>query len=258
MKSMLKFLVLSFAFAVSGCTSRDENPPMEGFNLAGSDPYAIELADKVMNAQGGRHNWDKTRHFQWTLFGQRHWWDKMDGNFRIETDTSVVLMNVKTKVGRMWIRGVEVPQTDELKQNIAENYYARWINDMYWFLMPFKLKDSGVTLKYLGDAFSKESKKCDVITITFDKVGMTPQNKYEIYIDRKTDLVCQWNYFRDANDPEPTFKREWGKYETYGNLKLGSWRGINKDREVNVTDIAVYDELPASVYESPEKVEIKK
>ena len=26
-----------------------------------------------------------------------------------------------------------------------------WINDLYWLVMPFKLKDSGVTLKCLGE-----------------------------------------------------------------------------------------------------------
>lgn len=28
--------------------------------------------------------------------------------------------------------------------------YRAWINDSYWFVMPYKLKDSGVTLRYRG------------------------------------------------------------------------------------------------------------
>ncbi|MEQ8423753.1 MAG: hypothetical protein RIA63_03520, partial [Cyclobacteriaceae bacterium] len=34
-----------------------DNPPADGFNLAESDPAAIELADSIMMAVGGRKNW---------------------------------------------------------------------------------------------------------------------------------------------------------------------------------------------------------
>ena len=37
------------------------NPPAEGFNAAGSDAKAMELADRTMDAMGGRAAWDSVR-----------------------------------------------------------------------------------------------------------------------------------------------------------------------------------------------------
>lgn len=65
------------------------NPPAEGFNEANSDPYAITLADEVMEAMGGRKAWDNTRIIQWTFFGSRTLtWDKWEKRARIESHRS--------------------------------------------------------------------------------------------------------------------------------------------------------------------------
>lgn len=56
------------------------NPPAEGFDLAHSDPAAVELADSIMAAMGGRKNWDKTRFISWNFFGRRNLvWDRQEG-----------------------------------------------------------------------------------------------------------------------------------------------------------------------------------
>ena len=45
--------------------------------------------------------------------------------------------------------------------------------------MPFKLKNSGVTLKYLGDTTAtKDGKPADVLQLTFEGMGVTPDNKH--------------------------------------------------------------------------------
>ena len=48
-----------------------ENPAAEGFNMEGSDPKAISIADEVMTAMGGRKNWNNTRYITWNFFGAR-------------------------------------------------------------------------------------------------------------------------------------------------------------------------------------------
>ena len=58
----------------------ETNPPAPGFNT-NSDAKAIEIADQVMEAMGGRKNWDDTRYLFWNFFGVRTLlWDKQSGD----------------------------------------------------------------------------------------------------------------------------------------------------------------------------------
>ena len=75
------------------------NPPAEGFNLEGSDPEAIEVADQVMEAMGGREAWDNTRHIAWNFFGSRDLvWDKWTGDVRIDMRNTTFLIRCSSGV----------------------------------------------------------------------------------------------------------------------------------------------------------------
>lgn len=219
--------------AMVACATKQENadapgevnPPAEGFNLGGSDPAAVELADSVMAAMGGRKNWDLTRYISWNFFGRRDLvWDKYTGRVRIDSpgDSIVYLVNVNTGEGRVRIKGSEL-QGDTLKKmlDIAKKI---WINDSYWLVMPFKLKDTGVTLKYLGEDEFQSGEKCNIVELTFDKVGVTPQNKYRVYIDISDNLIKQWAYFASAEQDSASFTRPWDNYKRYGQILLSADR----------------------------------
>ncbi len=94
----LKSSLICFFLAtiLSGLMGQEtSNPPAPGFNLADSDPEAIRIADQVMEALGGRKNWDKTRYLKWNFFGKRrHTWDRYTGNYRLEAGNLLVLMNL--------------------------------------------------------------------------------------------------------------------------------------------------------------------
>ena len=80
-----------------------------------SDPKAIEIADKVMEAMGGKKAWDETRHITWNFFGTRVLtWDKWTGNVRIDflRDKSVILMNINTDTGKVFKWGAEQTAAD--------------------------------------------------------------------------------------------------------------------------------------------------
>ncbi|HNR74111.1 MAG TPA: hypothetical protein PKM03_07785, partial [Cyclobacteriaceae bacterium] len=76
------------------------NPEEEGFNLAASDPAAIQLADSIMHALGGRSNWDKVRFITWKSADGlvSYYWDKQEKRARVEDqgDASVALINLST------------------------------------------------------------------------------------------------------------------------------------------------------------------
>ena len=70
---LLSFLLAAVLYACSTKTPESSisgaNPAAEGFDMANSDPAAVELADSIMAAMGGRENWDKTRFISWNFFG---------------------------------------------------------------------------------------------------------------------------------------------------------------------------------------------
>jgi hypothetical protein len=255
-RRLLAMLMITFFISVLGVQNATaqsvENPPAEGFNAGDSDPKAVEIADRVMEALGGRKNWDNTRYITWKFFGRRlQVWDKWSGKLRFEDKDLLVLMNINTGQGRAWRNDEAITNPDSLQ---AKLQYAKsaWINDSYWMFMPYKLKDSGVTLKYRGEETLENGRKCEVLQLTFQDVGDTPQNKYEVYVDRESKLVEQWSYFSDAGDGEPRFTLPWENWQRYGNILLADERG----RSSKMEDIAVFQELPASVFESPEAVDV--
>lgn len=216
------------------------------------DARADELADKVMVAMGGQENYDNTRFITWRFFGRRlHVWDKWTGNLRYENGKgATVLMNVNTKEGKAWQDGAAIEDAADLEK-MLEGAYRAWINDSYWLVMPYKLKDPGVTLVYSGEGKMENDRDAHVLTLTFDSVGVTPENKYEVLIDKERLLVEQWNFYQKASDEEPRFKTPWANWEPHGKILLSADRGKSKH-----SDVAVFDQLPDSVFSSPEPIDL--
>lgn len=201
-----------------------DNPPARGFDAEGSDARAVAVADRTMEAMGGRAAWDAVQCIGWTIFGRTHLWNKWTGDYRLEADTLVVIMNVNRSDGRVWTRGAEMEGGDG-RRAVLERARSIWINDSYWLVMPYKLKDTGVTLAYTGERAAEDGRLADVLTLTFRDVGDTPENRYEVYVDRETGLVSQWSFFRNAGDTEPRFTLPWTDWASYGGIRLSTGRG---------------------------------
>lgn len=145
--------------------------------------------------------------------------------------------------GKVWKDGVELTNADSLKKYLGRAK-SIWINDSYWLVMPFKLKDSGVTLKHLGADTTQTGEMADIVELTFEGVGDTPQNKYHVYISQSEKLVKQWAFFREADQAEPGFITPWEGYERYGQILLSGDRGRGQ-----LTDIQVMDTVPEELLE---------
>ncbi len=233
----------------------DVNPAAEGFNLENSDPEAIALADAVMEAMGGRANWDDTHYLSWNFLGYRqHYWNKHTGDVRIESLHSDfnVLMNIYTMEGKVVMDSVEITHPDSLVKYLDIGKQM-WVNDSYWLVMPFKLKDSGVTLTHVGQHQLTDSTNtiCDVLELTFNAVGYTPENKYWVYIDPEDQLVKQWDFYSTVQQDSADISSPWRDYQQHGSILLAHDRG-----RFNLTNITVHDTLPPSVFESFQPVEL--
>lgn len=226
----------------------NENLPAEGFNEYGSDNKAIVIADKVMKAMGGRKNWDDERYFIWNFFGSRTlWWDKLKGDVRIQmhnSDSTVILTNIFNNSGKVFSNGREISNPDSLSKYL-EKGKGIWINDSYWLFMPFKLKDSGVSLNYIGEDVTEGGIASDVLQLTFENVGNTPINKYHVWVDKKDNLIKKWAFFRDSSSTDPDFITSWEGYEKYNSILLANIRGKRE-----ITNIDVPLSIPESVFKN--------
>lgn len=251
--SPILLLITLIMFSCSQPVQEDQektglNPAAEGFNREASDPKAIALADSVMEAMGGREAWDDMRYVSWNFFGARDLlWDKHTGRVRIDfSDGSrTYLVDIDDLTGKAWEDSVEITNPDTLSDRMtaARNI---WINDSYWLFMPFKLKDSGVTLNYAGTDTMVNGDPAEVLKLTFNEVGVTPDNMYKVYISPEDNLVYQWAYYNKASQDSASAVWPWDNYKKYGGLMLSANRSDNRGPK----DVKVYDQVDDKAFTS--------
>ena len=225
------------------------NPAADGFNASGSDERAIEIADSVVMAHGGRKAFDDARFFKWNFFGARDLtWDKEEDRVRIETPNQemVYLLDYSGDdlTGAVRKNGEEMTDPDSLALYL-QTANSMFINDSYWLVQPFKLKDSGVTLKYIGEETDPlKSRPSEVIELTFSEVGDTPGNRYRLYVDKDSHRINTWDFFRNAADEKPSMETPYDGYKEYDGILLSGDRG----GRFQLSNIEVTDSLPETVF----------
>jgi len=234
-----------------------ENPPEDGFNLAGSDARALELADACMRALGGRRAWDETRFIAWRSFGARlHVWDKHDGRLRIEavdrtsSEATLTLMNVRAITGRAWRGGRELYAGES--ESAVQAGYVSWRNELLWMFLPYQLKEPGVSLRYEGLRPFGDYGTCEVISHRFRSLEIGDEHRYELALDPRTHLVRAWSFYESPTDERPRFVMPWNDWRRYGRILLSGDRGPGRV----FSDIAVYETLPDSVFTDPAPIEL--
>ncbi|MBV8199730.1 MAG: hypothetical protein JOZ15_03810 [Acidobacteria bacterium] len=229
------------------------NPPTVGVT---SDPKAVAVADATLQAMGGQAAWDGTHYLRFTFAGRRtHVWDKWTGRHRLEGKTKdnesyVVLDNLETRQGTAYIDGT--PVEGEKGANLVKSSYAAWVNDTYWLLMPYKLKDRGVNLSYVGRQ-QIDGKDYDEIGLTFGPVGLTPGDHYSAWFNRDTHLMDRWAYLLQdqPRDAAPTVWL-WQGWQRFGRIMLAPHR-VQPDgqKKLELSDIVVAAAVPDAVFTSP-------
>jgi hypothetical protein len=194
-----------------------------------SDPKAMEIADQVMKSLGGKKRWDDLVGLRWT-FGasvndtmrnsRRHAWNKHTGWHRVEGKTragqSFVFIHQVgvTDKGMAWMDGTPI-EGDSLKK-LLKRAQSLWVNDTYWMLMPYKLRDPGVTLKYDGEV-KEGNVTYDKLALSFEKVGETPGDHYWVYVNRDGHRVEKWEMVLQSDQPPPRMYT-WEGWEQHDGL----------------------------------------
>jgi len=136
-----------------------------------------------------------------------HWWNRSSGEYRVtgmdrETQAPFdVRFNVGTRTGTGTLDGVALE--GEALSKWLESGYGRFINDTYWFLMPWKWLDPGVTLGFDGER-EVNGELCDVVTLKFgDGIGLTSNDRYWGYVSKETHRLVRWEYVLQDADGNP-------------------------------------------------------
>ncbi|MEA2690701.1 MAG: hypothetical protein QOJ16_88 [Acidobacteriota bacterium] len=252
----LSAAALLLALAAPAVRLAAQNPPAPS-TAADTDAKADQVAAQALDAMGGKQAWDNTHYLHWTFAGRRtHTWDKWSGQHRVEGEDKehhkyVVIENLNTHDGKAWLDGK--PVSGDAVKPMLENAYGAWVNDSYWLIMPYKLKDPGVHLTYAGEE-TLAGKPYDKLHLSFGKVGLTPGDEYWAWFDKSTHLMDRWAFHLESmKADEPASPWDWTGWQRYGKVMLAPHRTqvSGGDRKLELGDIAISDSVPASTWTAP-------
>ena len=222
---------------------------------AGPETKAVEVAEQVYTALGGPAL-ARAGYLGFTfavlrsgeeVTSFRHAWDRRAGRYRVEGETSegrvLVVFDLDSKEGRVWREGQELHGEEASKW--LEFGYGRYINDTYWLLVPFKLQDPGVKLHYQG-AQQEGGNEFDLIGLSFDNVGLTPGDRYTLWIDRSSHRVDRWEMLLEGRQPPPV-RSDWHDWVQRGGVWF-SGRKTMGNSAIEFRDIVVDDEPDPTLF----------
>jgi len=215
-------VAILYVFVLLSCRSESSRELRDGF----ADPRALEIAEKVVTALGGAERFNAVRYFSFHFVvardtirtsDWRHDWDRSTGDYRLEGrndagEELLILFNVNNRRGEAYKNG-QIMEGEELS-SLLEFAYGRFINDTYWLLMPYKLRDPGVMLTFDGEQ-TIDNQKFEIIKLTFvPSAGLTPQNVYRVFVDPATSRIHRWEYFQEeGKEPRPALWVDWRSFD---------------------------------------------
>ena len=200
-----------------------------------ADPKAAKVARSLDDALGGMSRWESVPYVRFDfvvvkegkeLARFRHWWDKRHGRDRVEGpdekgNVVATVVNLADRTGKSFTSGFADRDSASIASHV-QNGYERWVNDSYWLMMPFKVRDPGTNLKYGGSKKGPDGVEWDVLELTFDPgVGLTPKDHYWLYVNRKTHLMDRWDYLLQDMKP-PAQTATWEGWTKFGPVHLST------------------------------------
>lgn len=214
--------------------------------MGSADARSAAVVKQLTDAMGGQRTWDVLPFIRFDFVVVRegkevarfkHWWDKRSGRCRVEGPddkgrTVTAIFTLKDRKGKSFTEGIA--DTDKANiENIIQMGYERWVNDTYWLVMPFKLRDPGVNLKYARAQKTTDGRQYDVIQVSFDAgVGITPGDRYWVYVNRGTHLVDRWEMLLQGQKPPPG-SATWEGWTRIGPVKLATMHRF-QDKAVQI------------------------
>ncbi len=259
------------AAALVGLAACEEATPRsdaaEGPGIADhafDDPEVTRIHSRMVEVMAPENGWERTRYleFDWAVnrpdggepLVRAHRWDRWEGMARVEAPTQeggsyvAIFDTADPEAGQVWVDGEEVTG-DEALQRLQGAYRAH-INDGYWLLMPYKWTDPGVTVTYQGEVHEEEAGvHWEVVELSFDDVGLTPQNMYRAWVNTETGLMERWEHFSNPEaSPSPS---DWSEWVRVGPLSLALNRRSGGELRIFFTHVLAAEAVPEGAFAPP-------
>lgn len=212
-----------------------------------------------MKSLGGRERWNGLTGLRWTFrvmngdtirSSRSHAWNKHTGQHRVEgvlrNGTPYVFLHTlgDTLNGTALLSGRAI--TGDSLHALLRRAEGLWVNDSYWFLMPYKLRDPGVHLEYAGE-IRDSSGTYDRLAMTFDHVGLTPGDHYWVDVRQSNHRVERWEFVLEGSQPPPV-RWTWEGWEEHAQL----WFPTAHRQEgvaIHTTEVEAVNEFPAGTFQ---------
>ena len=253
-------LVLSVGCAPAADELPDATYDVPTYELA---TRADTVAMRTYDALGGPEAWASLPVLRFDFAFERdgarqtiasHLWDRRTGDYRVEwqggaDSVYVALFDVDTREGTVYLNGEPAAEAEQAA--LLERAYGRFINDTYWFLMPIKMLDDGVTRTYMPDSSSAGT---EVVQLAFDDVGLTPGDRYWVYVDTASGEVSEWAYQLQGGG---TGRFRWTGYEEHpvpaGTVRVATRKEAADGSRALLTDnVAVMNDAPDGAFTDPQ------
>lgn len=242
MRVLLFLVIIGLALSCTSEKPKEEaslanlNPEEAGFNLAASDPAAIQLADSVMHALGGRSNWDKVRYITWKSADGlvTYYWDKQEKRARVEdqSDASVTLLNLATGEAK-----AQVNNTDDPAKAVIVN--AAFSRALYELALPFLTKSKDFSLQYMGEDTLARQRYNSLVVIPKDSTT----GRYKLFVDKSAKLVRYWSFYPAASNAA-AFVLPFDNYQKQNEILLSA----NRSNGGGPKDVKVETELAEKLF----------
>lgn len=240
------------AVCVSGCgpgrtVAATQPSDPKSFDAAASDPKAVAIADEVWKAVGG-DAFLKAKELRWKVavlhdgqpkFEVAHAWDRWNGRHQLRREPKdggpagvLAMYELYSDRGTANVieHGGKVRQaTREDQRSIIQDARRQWETYSYMLFMPFKLKDPGVTLKWVeerpevgGDATVM---KYDVLRVSFAPgVGSSPGDVYYVLVDKTSHLIDTVEIVETGRKDNERIAYKWSDWVEVGGMKVATRR----------------------------------
>jgi len=181
--------------------------PERAFDPKGSDPAAVALVDRMWTALGGRKAYDSIDYIcftssrldaEVTLSSHTLCWDRRQDRVRLEMRTNrgelVVLLRLREGKGSAFENDEPVPEADQ--GGVVQHARRLCEDDLYWLLMPWRLKDPGVHLRVAGE-IERGGRKLARVQVTMDPGGwLDPEKLFHVALDPEDGRLVEWSWPR--------------------------------------------------------------
>jgi hypothetical protein len=229
---------------------------LAGSAVAQQQKPADELARRAFDVLAGPA-WEKARYFEFTFVVQHgntrstavpQRWDRATGMYRVtgrdaKQNDFIVVMNVNTKKGRVWLNGEEVH--DNRAEATLDLAYKRFLNDTYWLLMPLRMLDQGVVREAMGERTDSCGRTWDVVKVT------TSNDTAWAWINRDSGIVEEWDMqIAGAPADAPPVQVMFHDYARYSGLLISTRREVrNQNQTIKIEGLKIAADVPKGAFE---------